>query len=85
MAKVVIIDDEAAILELMTKLCRTAGHTVLACLTGAEGITAIRSAQPELVIVDLRIGDVNGLDIVNLCRDEFPSTAVIMVTGHRQH
>lgn len=82
MAKVVIIDDEAAILELMTKLVRATGHSVTGCLTGTEGLAAIRSQQPELVIVDLRIGDVNGLDIVNMCREDFPKTAVIMVTGH---
>ncbi len=82
MAKVVIIDDESAILELMTKLVRSTGHHVTGCLTGTEGLAAIRSQKPELVIVDLRIGDVNGLDIVNMCREDFPSTAVIMVTGH---
>lgn len=82
MAKLVIIDDEAAILELMSKLCRAAGHTVFGCTTGIDGMAAIRSQQPELVIVDLRIGDVNGLDIVSMCRDQFPGTAVIMVTGH---
>lgn len=82
MAKLVIIDDEAAILELMTKLCKAAGHQVYGCTTGIDGIAAIRANQPELVIVDLRIGDVNGLDLVSMCRDQFPNTAVIMVTGH---
>ncbi len=82
MAKLVIIDDEAAILELMSKLCRAAGHTVFGCTTGVDGISAIRQQQPDLVIVDLRIGDVNGLDLVSMCREQFPNTAVIMVTGH---
>jgi DNA-binding NtrC family response regulator len=42
----------------------------------------VRANTPELVIVDLRIGDVSGLDIVKTCRAESPTTAVIMVTGH---
>ncbi len=82
MAKLVIIDDEAAILELMSKLCRAAGHTVFGYTTGMEGMAAIRTQAPDLVIVDLRIGDVNGLDLVSMCRDQYPDTAVIMVTGH---
>ncbi len=82
MAKLVIIDDEAAILELMSKLCKAAGHQVIGCTAGLDGIAAIRSNAPDLVIVDLRIGDVNGLDLVSMCRDQFPNTAVIMVTGH---
>jgi DNA-binding NtrC family response regulator len=47
-----------------------------------EGMAAIRTQAPDLVIVDLRIGDVNGLDLVSMCRDQYPDTAVIMVTGH---
>jgi len=82
MAKIVIIDDEAAILELMSKLCRSAGHSVQGFQTGAEGIACLRAERADLVIVDLRIGDVNGLDLVKICREEFPETAVIMVTGH---
>ncbi|MCB1208938.1 MAG: sigma-54-dependent Fis family transcriptional regulator, partial [Verrucomicrobiales bacterium] len=81
-AKLVIIDDEAAILELMSKLCRAAGHTVFGFQTGAEGLAAVRAQSPDLVIVDLRIGDVNGLDLVKTFGEEFPNTAVIMVTGH---
>ena len=82
MAKVVIIDDESSILELMSNLCRSVGHQVVPCLTGAEGLTAVRNHHPELVIVDLRIGDVSGLDIVKTCREDSPDSAVIMVTGH---
>ena len=82
MAKIVIIDDEAAILELMSKLCRAAGHTVLGFQTGAEGLASVRADRPNLVIVDLRIGDVNGLDLIKTFREEYPETAVIMVTGH---
>jgi DNA-binding NtrC family response regulator len=82
MAKVVIIDDESSILELMSKLCKSVGHTVYPCLTGTEGLAAVRAQKPELVIVDLRIGDISGLDIVKTCTDECPDSAVIMVTGH---
>ena len=67
MAKIVIIDDESSILELMSKLCRSVGHTVFPCLTGADGLAAVKAQSPELVIVDLRIGDVSGLDIVKTC------------------
>ncbi len=82
MAKAVIIDDEAPILELMTKFCRSLGHEISGCQTGTAGIAALRDIKPDFVIVDLLIGDVNGLDIIKLCRTELPSAAVIMVTGH---
>jgi DNA-binding NtrC family response regulator len=82
MAKIYIIDDEAAILDLMSKLCRNAGHEVEAFQTGTSAIAALRQSAPDLVIVDLHIGDINGLELIQHCREQHPDTAVIMVTGH---
>ncbi|MGK0186616.1 MAG: DNA-binding NtrC family response regulator [Verrucomicrobiales bacterium] len=82
MAKIVIIDDEAAILDLMSQLCRRLGHEVSSFQTGKEGMEAISQTQPELLIVDLRIGDMNGLQIIERCQQAHPGMAVIMVTGY---
>jgi DNA-binding NtrC family response regulator len=81
MAKIVLIDDEAPMLDLMTKVCRKLGHEAFAYQTGREGVSAIPSIQPQLVIVDLRIGDMNGLQIIEKCRRDYPATNVVMVTG----
>jgi DNA-binding NtrC family response regulator len=82
MAKVVITDDEAAILQLVTQFCRGLGHTPIPCQTGVEGLAAIREHKPELLIVDLRIGETDGMDIIKQCRIDSPGTAIIMITGH---
>jgi DNA-binding NtrC family response regulator len=82
MAKVVITDDEAAILQLVTQFSRGLGHTPIPCQTGAEGLAAIREHKPELLIVDLRIGEIDGMDIIKQCRIDSPGTAIIMITGH---
>lgn len=82
MAKVVITDDEAAILELITKFCRGQGHDAFPCQTGAQGMAAIREHKPELLIVDLRIGETDGMEIIKQCRQDSPGTAIIMITGH---
>ena len=81
MAKIVIIDDEAAILQLMTQLCDGLGHKVHATQSGAQGVEAIKTERPDLLIVDLRIGDMNGLEIIEMCANEFPGMPIIMVTG----
>ncbi len=82
MAKVVITDDEAAILDLITKFCRGQGHDAFPCQTGTQGLAAIREHKPELLIVDLRIGETDGMEIIKQCRQESPGTAIIMITGH---
>lgn len=81
MAKIVIIDDETGMLEMMSQLARKMGHETFTYQTGKEGLAAIHSLRPELAIVDLRIGDMDGLEIIERCRREHPSMHVVMVTG----
>lgn len=82
MAKVVITDDEPAILQLVTQVCKSVGHQPIPCQTGTEGLTAIREQKPELLIVDLKIGETDGMDVIKQCRVDSPGTAIIMITGH---
>jgi DNA-binding NtrC family response regulator len=81
MAKIVIIDDETGMLEMMSQLARRMGHETFMYQTGREGMAAINSLKPELAIVDLRIGDMDGLEIIERCGREHPSMQVVMVTG----
>lgn len=82
MASVVIIDDEASILDLMSKFCRSMGHEVHARQSGREGLEALTQIKPDLLLVDLHIGEDNGLEVIRQCRRASPKTAIIMVTGH---
>ncbi|MCB1235358.1 MAG: sigma-54-dependent Fis family transcriptional regulator [Verrucomicrobiae bacterium] len=82
MARILIIDDEAGILQLMTKLCRQQGHDTTPVQTGREGIEALDRLSPDLMIVDLLIGDMNGLEVIEYSQQHHPDTQVIMVTGH---
>ena len=81
MGKIVIIDDEPAILELMTKLCRGLGHEVFGLQSGTEGLKAIEKEKPNALIVDLRIGDMSGIEIIEKCSQDYPQMPIIMVTG----
>lgn len=82
MAKVVITDDEVAILQLVTQFCKGLGHVPIPCQTGTEGLAAIREHKPELLIVDLKIGETDGMEVIKQCRLDSPNTAIIMITGH---
>ena len=82
MAKIIIIDDEASILKLMGQVASRMGHEVSMYLTGKEGMAAMEKEKPQLLIVDLRIPDMNGLQIIQDCRVRYPQTEVVMVTGY---
>ncbi len=82
MAKIVINDDESSILKLMTSLCKGMGHETYAYQTGIEGLQGVGELKPDVLIVDLRIGDMNGLQIIEQCSNQYPSMSIIMVTGY---
>ena len=82
MANILIIDDETGILQLMSKVCKRQGHTTTTCLTGKEGLAKLDDLSPDLMIVDLKIGDMLGLDIIEHSQKNHPNTRMIMVTGH---
>jgi DNA-binding NtrC family response regulator len=81
MARIVIIDDEIGMLDLMSQLARRLGHEAFTYQTGREGLAAINTLRPDLAIVDLRIGDMDGLQVIETCRRQHPGLNVIMVTG----
>ncbi|MEM9282009.1 MAG: sigma-54 dependent transcriptional regulator [Verrucomicrobiota bacterium] len=82
MAKIVIIDDEASILQLMTKVAESLGLETHSYQSGADGMQKIEEIEPDVLIVDLMIGDMNGLDIIKKCGSDYPNMDVIMVTGY---
>ncbi len=82
MGKIIIIDDEPSILKIMGSVAQKLGHQVFMFLTGREGMAAMEREQAELLIVDLKIPDMSGLEIIQDCRARFPKTQVVMVTGY---
>lgn len=82
MSHILIIDDEPSILNLMAKSCRQQGHDVTAVLSGKEGLEVLNEKGADMMIVDLKIPDMNGLDIIRYASENHPTTKMIMVTGH---
>ena len=66
----------------MGTVAQKMGHQVQMYLTGREGMEAMEREKAELLIVDLKITDMSGLEIIQDCRARFPQTEVVMVTGY---
>ncbi len=61
--KILIIDDDPSILEVVTDLLKAAGYQALAGLGGAEGLTLARTERPDLILVDYSMPEMNGLAV----------------------
>src|SRR3954470_17713255 len=80
MASVLIIDDEPAITSALAQYFERTGHEVNRAHSGEEGIVAVKRAHPDLVLLDLRMPDLNGFEVLDRIREHNP--VVIMITGH---
>ena len=81
MANVIVIEDHQPVLKLLSTLCRSEGHEVMAFDNGRAGLAAIRELTPEVVLMDRRLGDVDGLDVIRDAREASPSTRFVMVSA----
>ncbi len=81
MASIVIVEDHPPVLKLLSSVCREQGHDVMAFDNSQAGLTAIAELQPEIALIDRRLGQEDGLEIVQKTRQTSPQTRCVMVTG----
>ncbi len=78
--KTLIVEDEAAVQELLREVLQKAGHEVLLASTGKEGLRAFYAYQPSLVVLDVRMPEMDGWSLLQRIR-EVSNVPVIMVTA----
>jgi DNA-binding response OmpR family regulator len=81
MANIVVIEDHPPVLKLLATLCRAEGHEVMAFDNGRAGLEAIREMAPDLALVDRRLGEIDGLDMIRDAREASPKTRYVMVSA----
>lgn len=79
--RVLIIDDEKVILDLTSIILKNRGYTVFTAVDAPSGFGIIEASQPELVLLDYMMPDMDGLTALKEIRRRFPDTYVIMFTG----
>jgi two-component system cell cycle response regulator DivK len=80
MAKVLVIEDNPANLTLATFLLQSVGHTVLAATDAETGLTLARAEQPDLVLMDIQLPGMDGLEATGLLKAD-PATRDIPVVA----
>lgn len=81
MATLLLIDDEQPILESLDMFFSEKGHTVYTALTAHDGLTMFADCQPDVVVLDIRLPDLNGLDVLRQIQDNAHPAKVIMITA----
>lgn len=76
--QVVVADDDPAIRELVAAALARAGYDVIEAPTGAEALGILRSRGADLLVLDIMLPDVHGLDLLAELRDEYPVPTIVL-------
>lgn len=77
-----IVDDDQPFLQRLGRAMETRGFNVKTAHTIAEGMSAIRNGAPAYAVVDLRLDDGNGLDVIEALHDRRPDARAVVLTGY---
>ncbi|PYI60785.1 MAG: hypothetical protein DME31_05850 [Verrucomicrobia bacterium] len=79
---VLIIDDERPVLMTLEALLKRHGYQVETAPTATQGLKVLKSKSPSLVLLDLRLPDADGLEMLERIKSELPKVQVIILTAH---
>jgi len=82
MDKILLIDDEPDILRVLGISLRADGYEVIPALNGAEGLQAFSREKPPIVITDIKMPGMDGIEVLEKIKALDPNTEVIIITGH---
>ena len=79
--KILAIDDQAVILDLITAMCQSMGFQVETAGTGEEGLKLAAKDRFDLVLTDLAMPDISGLEVARRIHRQNPETTIVLITG----
>jgi DNA-binding response OmpR family regulator len=83
--KIMIVDDEEAIRLLYQEEFEDEGYEVVACEDGEEALEKFDKEKPDLVILDIAMPGMSGLDVLGKIKEKSPDTPVIMSTAYSHY
>jgi CheY-like chemotaxis protein len=85
MVRILFVDDDTMMLELMDKVCQLLGYESLSCSSATDGLNTIVEQSPDLVVVDRQMAEMDGIQFVHEVRQnpQIASTPVILLSADR--
>ena len=81
MQEILIIDDDELVREALRRQLERVGYRVRMALDGVDGLAQMREHPPEVVITDIIMPRLNGVEVIASIRREFPTVRIIAISG----
>ena len=81
MGKILVVDDEVEVVRLLKDFLTSKGYEVHTALNGTEAIALVKEVKPDIVLLDIIMPGISGIDTLKEIKKIDPTTAVIMITA----
>ena len=79
--RILVVDDDKSLASAIAESLTTKGHACTIATSGRAGAVKVEAGDFDLVFTDLKMPDLDGMEIVKLCREKMPEAEVYLVTG----
>jgi DNA-binding NtrC family response regulator len=80
-SRILVIDDDSGVRESMERMLHSAGYTVQTAATGEEGLALARGSTYDVILSDMRMPGISGIDVLRRLREQHVDAAFIVMTG----
>jgi DNA-binding response OmpR family regulator len=80
--RIIVVDDNIRLLQILTKIIRKASHCVTPVETGRELLKQLNKQSYDVAIIDVRLKDTNGIDLLHKIQKVAPNMKKIILTGY---
>lgn len=81
-AQILVVDDELSMRELLDVMLTRKGYRVSLAENGKQAVAMVAAARYDLLLCDIRLGDITGLDVLKAAKKKDPATVVIMISAY---
>lgn len=84
MARILITEDEDSLRRFVARALQLDGHETFEAADGAEGLACLQEGQFDLLLSDIRMPEMDGIELAHLASAQFPAMKILLMTGYAE-